>query len=1032
MHSPPDLQVKEQQRQITEFVSGRSSPTGPPPQSPAPRSTQPPRTVPEQKETAEAEKKEDLQLRAAHALVEKQKTQVQQLLKENPDFEKSLSKFDVLLDRLLQTMQASVVEQTYQKLQVHFQNLCDDIMERRKEEERQRQEQEALQLQAAYAAVGELKKQVQQLLKENPDYEEKLSKLDGILDRLLQTTPARVVEANYQKLQYHFQKLCNDIQEQRKEQERQRQEQEALKLQAAYTAVEKLKKQVQQLLKENPDFNEMLSKIDGFLDKALRMTPASNVEATYQKLQSYFQNVRNNIQEKRKEEARQRQEQEALQLQAAYAAVEKLKKQVQQVLKANPDFQEGLSKLDGILDRLLQTTQASAVEANCQKLQYHFQKLCNDIREQRKEQERQRQEQEEFERKWQTMKEIYRHVRTVPKFNKAVVGAHKTLDKVYSEFAAVHATKDYAAINAALSRLGSALKPLHTFQMQYEQEKKAFENEDAKLKARVELAKGVPATTPGVDSLQKKMYGLINKVLVAATGSKFGDACNLLPFLEKAVDLVLNQQAECQKGVDKFQKQWTSTRDQCDHAIAQLAVSTPEVDKLRQRLEAAQKAVVDKAAVHDYGAAENLIPACTAACREFELAAKAVTKDTALDAYAKERAKLCKDFEEALTTPAIPPDASKLLDELKKLLAVSEAAVTQKDFSQATDLLKPIDKAAQALKALKARFAQEKPEYDKKWEGMKVEVESALRVRLASPALKKRLEDLKKANAAVLVEKDAERYAPALGLLDPLLVAARMTLQEAAEFDKTAAAQAAAAKKTIDDLEDASLLDAQPVKEKLRLLEELRVTATPLDKKGRETQRKIYKSLRIDPEFEANDKERRQQVVKNILAGPKAKEELKQAKAGWANMQPVEKLKVLEKMAAAQAKAFGIDPPQIVPFTEDFKEGSLKNGYFSQRDGKIYMNLHPAASVHDFEAALDIVFHENSHNYQRQLVNRLESTADVPASDRLQAQLFQANLASGGYVNPKEDLEIYLGQPVEEHAHANGPKTAKALLKALT
>jgi hypothetical protein len=94
--------------------------------------------------------------------------------------------------------------------------------------------------------------------------------------------------------------------------------------------------------------------------------------------------------------------------------------------------------------------------------------------------------------------------------------------------------------------------------------------------------------------------------------------------------------------------------------------------------------------------------------------------------------------------------------------------------------------------------------------------------------------------------------------------------------------------------------------------------------------------------------------------------------------------------------------------------------------------LNPASSVNDFEKAIDLAFHENSHNYQNELVKKLENgTLDRNDPAYEQAQLFEINDGPQAYVDGAEDFDVYKKQPLEEHAHQNGPETAKVFMKAI-
>ena len=48
-----------------------------------------------------------------------------------------------------------------------------------------------------------------------------------------------------------------------------------------------------------------------------------------------------------------------------------------------------------------------------------------------------------------------------------------------------------------------------------------------------------------------------------------------------------------------------------------------------------------------------------------------------------------------------------------------------------------------------------------------------------------------------------------------------------------------------------------------------------------------------------------------------------------------------------------------------------------------------------------------------------------------EAQLFEINDGPQAYVDGAEDFAVYKKQPLEEHAHLNGPETAKVFMKAI-
>lgn len=133
---------------------------------------------------------------------------------------------------------------------------------------------------------------------------------------------------------------------------------------------------------------------------------------------------------------------------------------------------------------------------------------------------------------------------------------------------------------------------------------------------------------------------------------------------------------------------------------------------------------------------------------------------------------------------------------------------------------------------------------------------------------------------------------------------------------------------------------------------------------------------------------------------------------------------------------FGDSPPEIVTYNDPGSKNLIDNGYFNPNDGKIYLNTDPKASLgRDLATTLDLIFHENSHNYQDKLVKRLDPSSPDPLDpadpEYNQAVLFALNDGPHSYVKGEENFEDYKKQPLEEHAHDNGPKTARAVMTGL-
>jgi hypothetical protein len=257
-------------------------------------------------------------------------------------------------------------------------------------------------------------------------------------------------------------------------------------------------------------------------------------------------------------------------------------------------------------------------------------------------------------------------------------------------------------------------------------------------------------------------------------------------------------------------------------------------------------------------------------------------------------------------------------------------------------------------------------------------------------------------------------------------------LKAAADNDKVAGPKAVVAEKAVKDLVKSKKLAGKSNAEKIQLLKDLRGPSAEMTPEYRAAQREVYKTLKLDPTFVKEDKKKRKEIVKELVPDKAAKAEFKDKRKNWSKQTDDQKIAMIRKAVEAQSKVLGIPAPEIVKVNNPPKDGLITNGYFNPDDGKIYINLNPASSVNDFEKAIDLAFHENSHNYQNELVKKLENgTLDKSDPAYEQAQLFEINEGSQAYVPGAEDFSVYKKQPLEEHAHLNGPETAKVFMKAI-
>jgi hypothetical protein len=258
-----------------------------------------------------------------------------------------------------------------------------------------------------------------------------------------------------------------------------------------------------------------------------------------------------------------------------------------------------------------------------------------------------------------------------------------------------------------------------------------------------------------------------------------------------------------------------------------------------------------------------------------------------------------------------------------------------------------------------------------------------------------------------------------------------------AAHNKVAEPKAKEARKEVETLAKKGDLKKKTVAEKKDLLDKLRGT-TEMGKDERKAQRLIYASLELDEDFLEEDKKKRKLVAGKLTDSHEKRAELRDFRSNWSKKSLEQKLGIVRKALEAQCEAmgFGDDPPEIVTYSDPGSKKLIENGHFNHDDGKIYLNTDPKASLsRDLDETLDLIFHENSHNYQDKLIKRLDPSSSNPLApsdpEYPQALLFQLNVGPHSYVKGEEDFVDYKKQPLEEHAHDNGPKTAKAVLDKL-
>ena len=273
---------------------------------------------------------------------------------------------------------------------------------------------------------------------------------------------------------------------------------------------------------------------------------------------------------------------------------------------------------------------------------------------------------------------------------------------------------------------------------------------------------------------------------------------------------------------------------------------------------------------------------------------------------------------------------------------------------------------------------------------------------------------------AALAAIQAAAWAPeriAAGTVDPrtgATLAADATgpryevLLAQAEADREAATRAIA-----DAAPDALL--AMPTDAKLDLLAKLRAGRGRLEPDEQALQRKLYDALQPSPEFLALEARRQQELAARI----REDDELMGARDAWAGLSMEDRMALLQRTVTMECEIYGM-PVARVEFFEQAMPGP--SGYFSREAQAMFINTHPSVEMDDFAMMLDTVVHENVHNYQAELVRRLEDGLLEPGDPEYdQARIFQANWARGGYVDAEQaDHAAYRTQPLEAEAWSAG------------
>ncbi|MEI6722228.1 MAG: hypothetical protein WCO67_15800, partial [Betaproteobacteria bacterium] len=534
-----------------------------------------------------------------------------------------------------------------------------------------------------------------------------------------------------------------------------------------------------------------------------------------------------------------------------------------------------------------------------------------------------------------------------------------------------------------------------------------------KAKAHVQAGAGTPQA--------KGLNVVASEAGVFATKSDFTKANQLLDLVESLV------KADDAKA--EFDKKFPPLKTRADTAKSGSA-TVPGTTAPLKAMADALKAVTDKQTAKDYVTAVGLLTDLEGKIDAVEkLAAAAKAAKTDFDKRFPAIEKRAQKAQAADAGLAGITGPLKALGDALKAVTDKQAA---KDYVAAVGLLADLNTKITAVENLVTTAEAAKKTVADELTRLDADLDKAIAFLTPTPALKTSFDTFYAALKAVYAARDGKDYVKAANSLATLNTTLTSFLKAASDYDKAALPKATTAEKTVTDLLKTKKLAGKTNAEKLQLLRDLRGTAAAMTPEFRAAQREIYNTLNLDKNFIKEDKKKRKEIIKTLVPGKTEKAEFKEVRKNWGKKTEAQKIATIKKAIDAQSKVLGIPSPPIVPVNEPGKDGLITNGYFNPNDGKIYINFDAESSVHDFEKAIDLAFHENSHNYQNELGKKLEA-GTLPKTDPVYEEtlLFQANQGPQAYVDGAEDFPVYQKQPLEEHAHLNGPKTAKALLKAI-
>jgi hypothetical protein len=211
-------------------------------------------------------------------------------------------------------------------------------------------------------------------------------------------------------------------------------------------------------------------------------------------------------------------------------------------------------------------------------------------------------------------------------------------------------------------------------------------------------------------------------------------------------------------------------------------------------------------------------------------------------------------------------------------------------------------------------------------------------------------------------------------------------------------------------------------------------------KENQEACNKLYRVLPLDRDFQAKDRQQRQQYL-NVLARDSNLQTLADP-GSWEVNTPETKVACLQEAVKKQYEVLcpGKTPPTIVmkrwpadaspEKRQAVTQGGTKpQGHYSPGDHSITLWVYkpPGAEeegpLSSFGEAIDTAIHETSHAHQHEMIRAVESGAlrPPPSAENwqyAQAKLFQLN--QDAYEDGGLDRQAYLNEPMEKHAWLAG------------